>query len=171
MLDYTELALDIRSAILNCENFHQLGDEQHAALLSKATSCLLKQAVSQAGLDTRERIVVIGPETMGAKMIAALTRLDQTGELGMMAICTRTIVKDRNNARSWHWNCDTRSLLTQNPQIVLIDDTFRYGTTLKKVQAMVAQYGATIDVVAVLRNYCSGVECSVPIVSLESCYQ
>ena len=107
---------------------------------------------------------------MGARLIEVIATQDRTTNLGFTSLCTRVIRKSADNARIWYWSHDVRELLANDPQIILVDDTFRYGTTLRKVQAMLDEHQATLNGVAVLRNYSPGAQQTVPIISLEDCY-
>jgi orotate phosphoribosyltransferase len=131
-------------------DYRPLGKPKHSALLREVSVLLLMKAISNAGFHYRQKIVVIGPETMGANMIDSLEAAKSLGELpNLTPICTRKLLKDPNNEGSFVWSADPTQVV-KGAKTIWMDDLLNMGSTAKTCIKMIEQCGGSVDIVATI---------------------
>jgi hypothetical protein len=107
-------------------NYRTLGNEQHKGLLTEVSLALLHQALQRFRVTRTEPVTVIGPETLGAKMLELLAR-NYGGQLNPVVL---TKTADRQFTVRPGADLD----LAQHTRTIVIDDLLNEGTTLGKAR-------------------------------------
>ena len=136
-------------------NYRPLGlAKEHNKLLREACVILLLQAIEAAQLDTNKKIVVVGPETMGATMIDRLREADSCGLLSNISFSSIKLLKDETSATGFTWEVDAYDIL-QDAQIIVMDDLLNQSSTFGKINTKIGMSGQQIAAMAVIGDRCN----------------
>tara|TARA_B100000508_G_scaffold135561_1_gene127520 strand:+ start:1047 stop:1766 length:720 start_codon:yes stop_codon:yes gene_type:complete len=136
-------------------DYRPLGEHtEHHPLLREVCVALLQKTIKAARLDTRRKIVVIGPETMGATMIEMLEAADHLGMLPNLTIFTRQLLKDPEDKKKFLWSARPREVL-HDAQTIVIDDLLNQSSTFKRIAPMIETFSGSIDALAVIGDRCN----------------
>ncbi len=129
-------------------NYRPLGAVGSEFLLREVCVHLVRNMLIGVPVEKYRNIVIIGPETMGAKMVKQIgcTLEDELPYI----IHTRTFVKDPNKAKSFLWNADPEKLLDEDSLVLWIDDLLNGGTTFEATAPMIHYYDAQVYGIGVI---------------------
>lgn len=129
-------------------NYRPLGAEGGETLLREVCEHLVRKMLVGVPVEKYKNIVILGPETMGAKMVQQISCMTET-ELPYN-IHTRTFVKDPHKAKSFLWDANPEKILDENSLVLWIDDLLNGGTTFQTTAPMIYYYGAQVHSVGVI---------------------
>lgn len=123
-------------------DYRPLGQEGHELLLREVVAELLKMTLLGVQVAKYRNIVVVGPETMGMKMVKQITALTET-ELPYN-IDTGLLLKDKKHEGQFVWNMNPARIIDDDSLVLWMDDLLNEGSTFRKTTPMIQQYGADV---------------------------
>lgn len=138
-------------------NYRALGLPEHQSLLYETSVHLIQKCINKGALDPLKPIIIVGPETLGAKMFDEIMRAAgkdlpsvlHRGASGVMPFGTKQL-----------WFSITDDLNNPETQVIFVDDLLNQGHTTRVVDKVIEKhFGLSITTIAVIGDR-SGLQAS-----------
>ncbi len=132
-------------------NMRFLGRPEFETELRSFSYELLCRAIADGGLDLGRSILVVGPQTLGAKMAKVAVLEYNRRHDAHIRYATFDATKHDDNTKTFSWATDNPAIhhLCQGAQIIWMDDLLNVASTFARTRSIVEGF-APVMVVAVL---------------------
>jgi hypothetical protein len=123
-------------------NFRPLGNPGNEEILAELSFRLIMKAIEGARLDISRPIGVVGPETLGAKMVrSGVYAYNSRKAPGLPRLRFSFFKHDPHNKEKFHWgDGGGASLMEMGTPVIWIDDLMNKGSTWERTKNLILDF-------------------------------